>query len=94
MGYSLNQRGLYHGVIRNPSRRQEKLENGIVLLVGVRRVLLNRWCSGQILASETEEEIFRILGEQFLSLETSVGRSASSRSAMAGATSAREKLEY
>ncbi|KAF7795787.1 hypothetical protein EIP86_006954 [Pleurotus ostreatoroseus] len=94
MGYSLNQRGLYHGVIRNPSRRQEKLENGIVLLVGVRRVLLNRWSSGQILASETEEEIFRILGEQFLSLEASVGRSASSRSAMAGATSAREKLEY
>ena len=64
------------------------------LLVGVRRVLLSWWYSGQILASETEEEIFRILGEPFLSLETNVGCSAFLRSAMAGATSACEKLAY
>ncbi|OSX58463.1 hypothetical protein POSPLADRAFT_1153086, partial [Postia placenta MAD-698-R-SB12] len=48
MGYSLNQRGLYAGVIRNPSDRREKLENGIII------------------ASETEEEILRILGKQLV----------------------------
>ncbi|KAJ3556163.1 hypothetical protein NM688_g2180 [Phlebia brevispora] len=31
MGYSLNQRGLYHGVVRNPSNRLEKLEKGQIL---------------------------------------------------------------
>nr|BAF37047.1 DNA polymerase lambda [Coprinopsis cinerea] len=44
MGYSLNQRGLFGNVVRDPRDR---------------RVKLNR---GQIIASETEEEIFRILG--------------------------------
>lgn len=28
MGYSLNQRGLYAGVIRNPSDKRQKLDNG------------------------------------------------------------------
>ena len=44
MGYSLNQRGLYGGVIRDPRNRRTKLNEGAIV------------------ASETEEEIFRILG--------------------------------
>jgi len=44
MGYSLNQRGLYGGVVRDPRDRKKKLN------------------TGTIVASETEEEIFRILG--------------------------------
>ncbi|KAI0743040.1 hypothetical protein C8Q80DRAFT_1221327 [Daedaleopsis nitida] len=44
MGYSLNQRGLYTNVIRDPKDRRQKLNKG------------------QLLASETEEEIFKILG--------------------------------
>ncbi|KAI5984689.1 hypothetical protein EDD15DRAFT_2511856 [Pisolithus albus] len=44
MGYSLNQRGLYAGVVREPQNRRVKLS------------------SGSIIASETEEEIFQILG--------------------------------
>ncbi|KAI5983896.1 hypothetical protein EDD15DRAFT_2178117 [Pisolithus albus] len=46
MGYSLNQRGLYAGVVREPQNRRVKLS------------------SGSIIASETEEEIFQILGKQ------------------------------
>ncbi|TFY68645.1 hypothetical protein EVJ58_g880 [Rhodofomes roseus] len=44
MGYSLNQRGLYQGIVRNPSNKLEKLNEGTII------------------ASETEEEILRILG--------------------------------
>jgi len=44
MGYSLNQKGLFAGVIRNPSNRREKLHDGTII------------------ASATEEEIFRKLG--------------------------------
>lgn len=44
MGYSLNQRGLYGGVVRDPQNRRVKLSDG------------------SIIASETEEEIFQILG--------------------------------
>ncbi|EGO20224.1 hypothetical protein SERLADRAFT_452929 [Serpula lacrymans var. lacrymans S7.9] len=44
LGYSLNQRGLYHGVVRDPRDRRIKV------------------CEGTIIASETEEEIFKILG--------------------------------
>ncbi|THU94239.1 hypothetical protein K435DRAFT_966943 [Dendrothele bispora CBS 962.96] len=44
MGYSLNQRGLWKDVIRNPSKRSEKLDKGTIL------------------ASETEQEIFKVLG--------------------------------
>ncbi|KAI9459348.1 hypothetical protein HD554DRAFT_2206999 [Boletus coccyginus] len=43
-GFSLNQRGLYTGVVRDPRDRQNKI------------------CEGNIVASETEEEIFNILG--------------------------------
>ncbi|TFK29191.1 hypothetical protein FA15DRAFT_664515 [Coprinopsis marcescibilis] len=44
MGYSLNQRGLFAGVIRDPRDRRVKME------------------AGHLVASETEEEIFKILG--------------------------------
>ncbi|KAH8092177.1 hypothetical protein BXZ70DRAFT_951513 [Cristinia sonorae] len=44
MGYSLNQKGLYSGVVRNPSNRREKLNDGTII------------------ASATEEEIFKVLG--------------------------------
>ncbi|KAI0341157.1 Nucleotidyltransferase [Trametopsis cervina] len=44
MGYSLNQRGLYKDVIRDPSNRLKKLHKGTIV------------------ASETEREIFDILG--------------------------------
>ncbi|KAG1807102.1 uncharacterized protein BJ212DRAFT_765242 [Suillus subaureus] len=44
LGYSLNQRGLYAGVVRDPRNRRVKIS------------------AGNIVASETEEEIFRILG--------------------------------
>ncbi|KAF5334913.1 hypothetical protein D9611_010000 [Ephemerocybe angulata] len=44
LGYSLNQRGLYGGVVRDPHQRTVKLNNGFLV------------------ASETEEEIFKILG--------------------------------
>lgn len=30
MGYSLNQRGLFKGVIRNPSNPTEKLDDGAI----------------------------------------------------------------
>ncbi|KAK0501362.1 hypothetical protein EDD18DRAFT_1142443 [Armillaria luteobubalina] len=43
MGYSLNEKGLWEGVIRDPSNRSKKLNNGTIK------------------ASETEEEIFKIL---------------------------------
>lgn len=44
LGYSLNQRGLYAGVVRDPRNRRVKIS------------------AGNIVASETEEEIFKILG--------------------------------
>ncbi|KAI0744452.1 hypothetical protein C8Q76DRAFT_699578 [Earliella scabrosa] len=44
MGYSLNQRGLYAGVVRDPNDWTKKLNEG------------------NLVASESEEEIFRILG--------------------------------
>ncbi|OJA20779.1 hypothetical protein AZE42_07015, partial [Rhizopogon vesiculosus] len=43
LGYSLNQRGLYAGVVRDPRNRRVKVS------------------AGNIVASETEEEIFKIL---------------------------------
>ncbi|KAF7303194.1 DNA polymerase lambda [Mycena kentingensis (nom. inval.)] len=48
MGYSLNQKGLFEGVVRNPSKWSEKTN------------------AGNVIASETEEEIFRLLGIPFL----------------------------
>ncbi|KAJ2919657.1 hypothetical protein MD484_g855, partial [Candolleomyces efflorescens] len=44
MGYSLNQRGLHAGIVRDPQDRRVKINEG------------------HVVASETEEEIFRILG--------------------------------
>ncbi|KAG9217804.1 hypothetical protein CCMSSC00406_0005174 [Pleurotus cornucopiae] len=44
MGYSLNQRGLYSGVVRDPQDRRIKTNKG------------------SLIASETEQEIFKILG--------------------------------
>ncbi|KAJ3850719.1 DNA polymerase lambda [Lentinula lateritia] len=44
MGYSLNQRGLYAGVVRDPRNRTVKLN------------------TGNLIASETEEQIFKALG--------------------------------
>ncbi|GBE86849.1 hypothetical protein SCP_1000910 [Sparassis crispa] len=44
MGYSLNQKGLFAGVVRNPRDRRQKTNQG------------------NIIASETEREIFDILG--------------------------------
>ncbi|EMD34974.1 hypothetical protein CERSUDRAFT_157745 [Gelatoporia subvermispora B] len=44
MGFALNQRGLFAGVVRNPSDKRQKLSDGTCV------------------ASETEREIFRILG--------------------------------
>ncbi|KAJ8584729.1 hypothetical protein M405DRAFT_746520 [Rhizopogon salebrosus TDB-379] len=44
LGYSLNQRGLYAGVVRDPRNRRVKVS------------------AGNIVASETEEQIFKILG--------------------------------
>ncbi|KAI6003223.1 hypothetical protein F5J12DRAFT_783656 [Pisolithus orientalis] len=49
MGYSLNQRGLYGGVVRDPQNRRVKLSDA--------------YYTGSIIASETEEEIFQILGK-------------------------------
>ncbi|KAE9391173.1 Nucleotidyltransferase [Gymnopus androsaceus JB14] len=43
-GFSLNQRGLYEGVIRDPSDRKKKLS------------------AGNLIASDTEEQIFEMLG--------------------------------
>ncbi|KAK7055517.1 DNA polymerase lambda [Favolaschia claudopus] len=47
MGYSLNQKGLFAGVVRDPRNRMIKLN------------------TGNIVASETEEEIFHLLGVPF-----------------------------
>ncbi|KAG2344642.1 hypothetical protein BDR05DRAFT_882173 [Suillus weaverae] len=44
LGYSLNQRGLYAGVVRDPRNRRVKISAGVIV------------------ASETEEEVFKILG--------------------------------
>ncbi|KAG0706233.1 hypothetical protein DFH29DRAFT_798644 [Suillus ampliporus] len=44
LGYSLNQRGLYAGVVRDPRNKRVKVS------------------AGNIVASETEEDIFKILG--------------------------------
>lgn len=58
-GYSLNQRGLSRGVIRN--------KNGLKMTEGehwsgLRAVSRLRVYAGEIVASKTEEEIFKILG--------------------------------
>ena len=65
MGYSLNQRGLYKGVIRDAQDRNKKLDNGETPPPSGSRFNANQGPSfpGKLVASETEQEIFRILGE-------------------------------
>lgn len=69
MGYSLNQKGLFAGVVRNPSDRRQKLSDGALFqfvapnprfLLKVHDTLI-----GTNIASATEEEIFEKLGELF-----------------------------
>jgi DNA polymerase lambda len=63
MGYSLNQRGLYAGIVRDPHDRRVKLTEG--QSASWREHLLSpeilSMYSGYIVASETEQEIFKIL---------------------------------
>jgi DNA polymerase lambda len=62
MGYSLNQRGLFGGVVRDPRDRRVKLNQGEIsyslTAVANDKSLLS---VGSLVASETEEEIFKIL---------------------------------
>ncbi len=64
MGYSLNQRGLYSNVIRDSGDRKRKLHKGKnnIVFQEVGEIIDNAHSTGTIIASETEEEIFRILG--------------------------------
>ncbi|KIN95903.1 hypothetical protein M404DRAFT_1007104 [Pisolithus tinctorius Marx 270] len=67
MGYSLNQRGLYGGVVRDPQNRRVKLSDGELLerslpIISLGSSILTAYDTGSIIASETEEEIFQILG--------------------------------
>ena len=61
LGYSLNQRGLFAGVVRDPRDRRIKFSGGktpcFLLRIDLRSIDL-----GQLVASEREEEIFKILG--------------------------------
>lgn len=61
MGYSLNQRGLYAGVVRDPRNRTVKLNNGIFIAC-CSRIMLSYLFVGNLIASETEEQIFKALG--------------------------------
>ncbi|PPQ72029.1 hypothetical protein CVT26_006719 [Gymnopilus dilepis] len=61
LGYSLNQRGLFGNVIRDPRDRRVKMNDGEALLCGGYLTSLNEE-AGVLVASETEEEIFKILG--------------------------------
>jgi DNA polymerase lambda len=60
MGYSLNQRGLFGNVIRDPRDRRVKLNDG-KYKERVKAVILKQNLLGVLIASETEEEIFKIL---------------------------------
>lgn len=63
LGYSLNQRGLYTGVVRDP-KNQQKITEG---LCAIFRCVFGsasshaRPFSGTLIASRTEREIFDIL---------------------------------
>jgi DNA polymerase lambda len=63
IGYSLNQRGLYAGVVRDPRDRRVKLNDGVwyssAYLVKTDN---NSPAAGNIVVSEREEDIFEILG--------------------------------
>ncbi|KAG6844101.1 hypothetical protein H0H87_009776 [Tephrocybe sp. NHM501043] len=64
LGYSLNQKGLFGGVVRDPRDRRVKLNAGACRLVrsSISDALTGNTISiGTLVASETEEEIFKIL---------------------------------
>lgn len=73
MGYSLNQRGLLEGVVRDPQDPRNKINDGTSEIT--RGLSLTQpVTSGNLVASETEEEIFKILGNaQFFCLLFSDG---------------------
>jgi len=62
MGYSLNQRGLFGGVVRDPKNSRIKSNEG---WFPIQCDQITFWyliySIGTLVASETEEEIFRIL---------------------------------
>lgn len=68
MGYSLNQKGLFAGVIRDPQDRTRKLNQGIVLWSPIVRMAVSRYYLGTNIASATEREIFDKLGEPSISV--------------------------
>ena len=63
MGYSLNQRGLYEGVVRDVQNRTIKTNTGEMIYFNEFDPMLTwaLFCTGTVLASETEQDIFRIL---------------------------------
>jgi len=67
MGYSLNQRGLFQGVVRDPHDRRIKTNTGGCFLISFSFFFVPQktdgYVLGNIIASETEEEIFKILGK-------------------------------
>lgn len=63
MGYSLSQRGLSSSVMRDVHGK--KLVPGNDVISCLLRVVANHDDAGDLIASETEEEIFRLLGERY-----------------------------
>ena len=62
MGYSLNQKGLFGGVVRDPRDRRVKLNIGTASYpASYPSLLLRSSPLGTLVASETEQEIFKIL---------------------------------
>ena len=62
LGYSLNQKGLFGNIVRDPRDRRVKMNAGEPTLSGTSVFLSNYKTTGVLVASETEEEIFKILG--------------------------------
>ncbi|KAJ4480856.1 DNA polymerase lambda [Lentinula aciculospora] len=62
MGYSLNQRGLYAGVVRDPRNRTVKSNIGISITFLLWWNCASILSTGNLIASETEEQIFKALG--------------------------------
>lgn len=70
MGYSLNEQGLSTNVIRDTNDRRRKITAGKrVWLLVIRTYVDVCYAKGTIIASETEEEIFHILGRCFPGLQ-------------------------
>jgi DNA polymerase lambda len=65
LGYSLNQKGLFAGVVRDPRNRMVKLNTGWFFVYCEGRPFFDAMRIGNIVASETEEEIFHMLGVPF-----------------------------